>query len=126
MVTQYKNRTINYDKPVKVYRNLNRKGTVFSIQQGGLVVAHGVDFGLIAATMKVSEAGRQRVLNERRKNVHAFITGLYMSNCRNTTDMHKLNYNPYVSRGFLGKEDLEVNKAEVVCFTTSGVFYYNR
>lgn len=50
MITPYKNRTINLDKPVRVYRCLScqspvdmatdRQSPVYSILQGGLVVGH--------------------------------------------------------------------------------------
>ena len=40
MITPYKSREIDYSTPVKIYRNLNKKGKVYSIQQNGLVVGH--------------------------------------------------------------------------------------
>lgn len=58
---------------VFVYRNLT-KG-VFSIRHNNRVIAHARRFIIKDAVFKVSEAGRQRVLRERCKNVHAGIVG---------------------------------------------------
>jgi hypothetical protein len=66
---------------VFVYFNLHRKcwsikalSSEGSIKRGR-VFAHAKTVHLIDCTLKVSEAGRQRVLREKRKNVHAGIVG---------------------------------------------------
>lgn len=63
---------------VFVYFNLHRK--VWSIkaldgEHRGRVVAHATYVQLRDVTCKVSEAGRQRVIREQRKNVHAGLVG---------------------------------------------------
>ncbi|WP_018234229.1 hypothetical protein [Thioalkalivibrio thiocyanodenitrificans] len=63
---------------VFVYKNLH-KGC-FSVkslegEDKGRVIAHARAVLLQDACFKVSEAGRQRVLKERRKNVHAGVVG---------------------------------------------------
>lgn len=66
------------DFPCFVYRNLNRGGwSVRSCtgQTKGRVVAHADLVCLDDATFEVSEKGRQRVLAQGRKNVHAGISG---------------------------------------------------
>ncbi len=65
---------------VFVYFNLRRK--LFSIKalegpMKGRVVAHRHDVLINDATFKVSEAGRQRVIRERCKNVHAGVSGTW-------------------------------------------------
>jgi len=65
---------------VFVYFNLHRK--LFSIKalegdMKGRVIAHRQHVLLNDATFKVSEAGRQRVIRERRKNVHAGVSGTW-------------------------------------------------
>jgi hypothetical protein len=63
---------------VFIYFNLHRKLWSVKALEGphkGKVISHCLDFSLHNCTMKVSEAGRQRVLRERRKNVHAGIVG---------------------------------------------------
>lgn len=102
-------RPIDYSKPVRVYWNLHRH--CYSVQQRGLVVAHAQSVTLHSAGFKVSEAGRQRVLREGRKNVHAFVTGyLTDGRCRPERCMHRVIYNPHRHTSFilfLTKEKVE-------------------
>ena len=75
-ITPYKGRTLDESKPVHVYRNLgNAAKERYSIRQGGLVVGHTAEITLADCKFKVSEAGRNKVLREGRKNVHAYIKG---------------------------------------------------
>lgn len=64
---------------VKVYFNLHKHCfSVVSLEKGdsyGKVVAHVSEIMLSEVKFKVSEAGRQRVLREKRKNVHAYCVG---------------------------------------------------
>jgi len=62
-----------------VYFNLHRKVWSIKALEGehkGRVIAHSGLVEMSDCTFKVSEAGRQRVLAEKRKNVHAGITGI--------------------------------------------------
>jgi len=68
-------------EPMRVYRNLHKD--CWSIQQKNtkgrwLVVAHTDSITLRDCELRVSEAGRQRVLKEGRKNVHAYIQGYWV------------------------------------------------
>lgn len=63
---------------VRVHWNLYRK--CWSIQRKNdrgrwYVAFHADSVGLSGVKLKVSEAGRQRVLREKRKNVHAYAEG---------------------------------------------------
>jgi len=61
-----------------VYRNLHKDLYSVRILEGpskGRVVAHCSRIMVENAEFVVSERGRQRVIEERRKNVHAFIRG---------------------------------------------------
>lgn len=63
---------------VFIYKNLSRNCWSIRANRGtwkGIVVAHARTFALEYVMFKVSEAGRQRVLRERRKNVHAGLVG---------------------------------------------------
>lgn len=95
---------------VYVYFNLHKK--TFSIkalegERKGLVIAHRDTLTLRDVVFKVSEAGRQRVLRERKKNVHAGVVG-YWRGCyepsiaENTT---AVTYNPYKYESFVTKAD---------------------
>lgn len=85
---------------VKVYFNLRKK--CFSIQYKGRVIGHSDKLCLENVEFKVSEAGRQRVLKSKRKNVHAFIIGNY-SEIGWSDYGYKVSYNPYESSSFLLK-----------------------
>lgn len=98
MIIYIKNRHINPDKPVKVYWNLH-KGC-FSVQQGGLIICHADSVELKNVKFKVSKKGRQRVLKERRKNVHAFVTGLLDDKHADRDWDVKVIYNPYKHDSF--------------------------
>lgn len=58
---------------IKVYFNLRRK--CFSLLRKGRVMAHRKALALQNVSFLVSEAGRLRVLRDKRKNVHAFVCG---------------------------------------------------
>ena len=64
---------VDPDKPVEVYRNLHKK--CWSVRQRGKVKLHTDYICLKDVEFKVSQKGRERVLREQRKNVHAFIKG---------------------------------------------------
>jgi len=98
---------------VFVYFNLHKK--VFSIKSlegdtKGLVIGHSRSVRLTNATFKVSEAGRQRVLKEKRKNVHAGVMGEWFNdpdNDRLILDGNEVTYNPYKFKSFVRKDTLE-------------------
>jgi hypothetical protein len=63
---------------MQVYFNLHKKSWSVRDPRTGRVVNKGQTQCLVVlrnVTFKVSEAGRQRVLREKRKNVHAFACG---------------------------------------------------
>ncbi len=74
----FKGRTLDTEKPVQVYRNLNdRTGErVWSIRQNGLVIAHTKKIYLGGVRFVVNKAGWRRMRREGRRNVHAYATGM--------------------------------------------------
>jgi hypothetical protein len=58
---------------VKVYFNLHNHK--WSIKSNGKVLGHADQVTMINVKPSVSQAGRQRVLAEKRKNVHAYLVG---------------------------------------------------
>ena len=60
---------------VEVYRNLHKDCWSVRDSKTRLVISHVDDIHLHNATLVVQPAGRERVLREKRKNVHAFIKG---------------------------------------------------
>lgn len=101
---------------VFVYYNLHKKLWSIKALEGkdkGRVIAHRDAVTLFNTKPKVSEAGRQRVLREQKKNVHAGIVGdwyhggLNMDNLAFTERMKfkQVTYNPYKYETFVYKDD---------------------
>ena len=116
---------------VKVYRNLH-KGcySVVAMEgpQKGRVIAHEKRLMLTNATFHVSEAGRQRVLQEQRKNVHATIRGNLVTDSKPMVenlkgDINVVTYNPYKKGSFFmkHKESVDVKSADQVYFGIQNV-----
>ena len=110
---------------VFVYFNLHKKCFSIKALEGdrkGRVVAHSNTVLLESCKFKVSEAGRQRVLREKRKNVHAGVTGTWINadrveSCYEFLSMvgRQVSYNPYKYSSFIIKAtEQSVDKADVV------------
>lgn len=83
---------INYDKKVKVYRNLNKN--TFSIVQNNKVVAYSNKITLKKCKLNVRQGGNKRVKDTGLKNVHAFVEGFIMG-FYYITYPYRLSYNPH-------------------------------
>jgi hypothetical protein len=102
---------------VDVYFNLHKK--CLSVRHKGKVVHHSDYVKIINPTFVVSQAGRQRVLREKRKNVHAFVRGELAALENNPKDsannLQTITYNPYKYSTFVTKNDeTPVHKASEV------------
>lgn len=113
------------------YFNLHKK--VFSLRNTKTrkVFAHAKSLLLTNAIFKVSEAGRQRVLTEQRKNVHAGVQGTLLASdiedwlykpkeCREAT------YNPYKYSTFVDKlTGKPIIAAQYVLLSNKRIFYWS-
>lgn len=81
-----------------VYRNLHTN--TFSIRYKGKVIAHPTTILGTNAIFKVNEKGRQKVLTEKRKNVHAFVVLESYSLVDSTDFTKEVTYNPYTMSEF--------------------------
>ncbi len=121
---------------VFVYWNLHRKCWSIKSLAGtfkGKVFAHARELDLANVVFKVSEAGRQRVLREGKKNVHAGAVGTLekwtdltgtrrglgtISQMDQTygkrIDPKSVRYNPRTGSTFTTAEGQPINRAEVV------------
>ena len=81
------------DDTVEVYRNLHKK--CWSVRKKGKVVLHTDSICLTSVDFVVHEVGRQRVILERRKNVHAFVRGQVSD--LNTANEFARSYKPQLS-----------------------------
>lgn len=110
---------------VRVYRNLKhgRKApAMYSIQHQGKVIARANAVLLGDVTFKVNEAGRQRVLREGRKNVHAFAVGVLLASGSDMLPLtERLAYNPYEGPTFVNDEGKPVNYASGVVLNNLGI-----
>jgi hypothetical protein len=128
-------------KRFKIYRNLHKQ--TFSIQgfvpeKKGYRVTERADTMLLSdVKFKVMETGRRKVLNEKRKNVHAFITPLKynvlqndktldeMKDVLNLVKVREIYYNPYKFSSFVYKdteESLDVKSLEKVLMINNKVY----
>lgn len=108
---------LNPSKPVQVYRNLHKK--CWSVLQDGIVKLHTDCITLKKVKFKVSQTGRQRVLQEKRKNVHAVVEGFVCSRQEfndNSADFEcdNIYYNPYQHDSFVNRDcaDCRVDTAD--------------
>lgn len=112
-----------------VYKNLHNGK--FSIKQDGLVVAHLNSIILSDVSFYVSQSGRNRVIKESKKNVHAFVVGYVKSinTCLlNLKGKRAITYNPYKYSSFVYKDgSSEVHPTEsekVYCSAVNGIYIY--
>jgi hypothetical protein len=90
---------------VQVYRNLHRSRAagrpVYSLRDRATrrVVGHAEEVVLADVSLVVRESGRQRVLAERRKNVHAWAEGRLCA-AAPVGDGVPVTYNPYRGPSF--------------------------
>ena len=100
--------TLTNGQSVKLYFNLHKKCLSVKDKRSGLIVAHLENVLIVNAKFKVSKKGRQRVIREKRKNVHAFIEGEIRLNTdlcmESIKDMGVAYYNPYVTETFIDIE----------------------
>ena len=94
---------------VFVYWNLHKDCWSVKALEGenkGRVIRHANNINLTNCTFKVSKAGRERVLRDKRKNVHAGVAGeLIRVNIPLSymPQMTAVTYNPYKYESFVRK-----------------------
>jgi len=110
---------------VFVYFNLHKKVWSVKSLKTGRVIAHANFIELKDCKFKVSKRGRERVLLERRKNVHAGVVGTIVaidnvcSVLQNKT-FQLITYNPYKYETFVSKKDeTPVYQSETVSMIVS-------
>lgn len=104
---------------VFAYRNLNRGGFSARAHPGGRVVAHADTLLIEDAAFRVSEAGRRRVLDQRRRNVHAGVVGDLVVDPRLACELLKrrrfpADYNPYRGPAFVTEDGRPVESSPSV------------
>lgn len=94
---------------VDIYYNLHRHCWSVVAREGadrGRVVAHLPRAVVADATLVVREGGRLRALQERRKNVHAFVRGrLLAEGVEMPEGLRPISYNPFEAGYFTLRDD---------------------
>lgn len=132
-------------KGVSCYRNLNKPGVVWSIKSNntGRVLSRSTYVVIRNAKFVVSKAGRKRVLQQKRKNVHAFIRGTwvrgefnqYVYDHRGFSGIYnedgskvetvRVKYNPYNNECFVTENNLPIVSADTVVLDKDGAWAIN-
>ena len=107
------------------YFNLHK--FLFSVRnkKTRLVEHHSDTVILKNCKFKVSQKGRERVLKEKIKNVHAGVEGVLcgFQNRHNLTDFTELTYNPYKYNSFVIKKTKEpVSGAGLIVLKDKKIF----
>jgi len=107
MVVGYKER--QYSPPItcEVYRNLRTGSLSVRSKEGehkGLVIDHLPTVNLTDCDFHVDESGRQKVLENERKNVHATVSGTLQQTDLSLDDPTEITYNPYKFDSFVTQE----------------------
>lgn len=106
---------------VDVYKNLNRDCySVKMMDPGhedyGIVLDHVEEIQLEDVEFVVQESGRQRVIEEGRKNVHAFVRGTVREGSELSVygDRTPFTYNPYEMEKFQTVDGEPLDEAKAV------------
>lgn len=124
MKTGFKGREYTLPCTFDVYRNLNNgKLSLRGVDvHNRLVVDHTDRVLLTNCEFKVSESGRQKVIENNRKNVHATVRG-EVREFESTTLDTELTYNPFKFESFVTRDEhTPVHTAEKVCIDVSGEY----
>ena len=88
---------------VRIYRNLHTKTLSMQSKVNGKwkVIGHPTSVSLNNVRFLVYQSGRNRVLREKKKNVHAYVEGeLEFSNHNILSSGKMISYNPYKMDSF--------------------------
>jgi len=111
---------------VYVYFNLHKLLWSVRALEGpnkGRVIQHAHEVYLVDCQFRVSEAGRQRVLREKRKNVHAGVVGHLAEVPAGAPSGDRVSYNPYKHPTFVRANSLEpVRRADSVLLRGKAAF----
>ncbi len=126
-------------RPLRVFVYKNLHNGAFSVRDvsTGKVIAHAKQLVLRDCVFKVSEAGRQRVIRDRQRNIHAGVEGdlvidpyeieeamVKLRTRWPLDDSHyhrKVSYNPYHCASFTDEDGWHILTADVAWFVDGKV-----
>lgn len=104
-----------------VYKNLRKQ--MYSLREKRIVVGHETTVSLANVQFVVYESGRQRVLRDKQKNVHAFVKGTVVEFVEKPASAIRVSYNPYKSGTFYRCDNNEpVTEAALVYLDEQGIW----
>lgn len=111
-----------------VYRNLHKSCWSVRNRSTGRVEMHADSVMVRDCTFRVGKAGRERVIREGRKNVHAGVYGTVEdSDCTSglqvTGEWVRVTYNPYKNSTFIDESGNPVFHASAVAMLADGKVY---
>lgn len=109
---------------VYVYKNLTKNCYSLCDVKTRKVIGHVKNVILKDVVFKVSEKGRQWVITNKKKIVHAGVQGNIVNAEMDTIDWIKIRYNPYVTKGFTKDNGELLQKASYVSLTDKGIIAY--
>jgi hypothetical protein len=120
---------IDSSKPVRVFKN--SKHGCYNIMQNGKIKASAKQIWLKDVEFLVRESGRQRMLRERRKNIHAYVVGelldfVHPEDAKTLARLEGRNatYNPYRFSSFVDREtEAPLKTANMAQLDERGVTY---
>ena len=111
---------------VRVYYNLHKH--VYSVQhyikgKGWRLYKHLNKVYLEDVEFKVYENGRQKVIKEKRKNVHAYVIG-HLKPFKRINNLTSVTYNPYFTNSFIERYKKDrIHTAKAALLTTGRKIY---
>jgi hypothetical protein len=107
-----KNENSHIGEKVMVYYNLNKH--TFSVTYKNRLITHADYIKLNDIEFRVRQGGREKVIKEKRKNVHSFVIGTLMDYCKypceslpSEPNSHIVTYDPYKYNSYVMKDTQE-------------------
>lgn len=125
LFTSYKYRKVNFGAPTRVLRNLNRKGTWYSVKQKRngrwLTVTLAQQFTMVNVSSVIYESVHTKVRETGIKSPHAYLTGTVIQKVKGIDFAKQITYDPFVDDKFR-LDGGDFSFASAVTFTERGVF----
>ncbi len=114
---------------VRIAFHLHKKCFSIRDESSMRVVGYAKEIVLRDVTFLVSQSGRTRVLREKKKNVHAYVAGIYVhaSNQNEELGIHigEAYYNPYRTSSFVDRATFEPLSHAPMAWCKDGKVYYS-
>lgn len=95
-----------------IYWNFHKK--MYSVRYKGRVIGHTKSLVAFDVKLQVSQKGREKVLREKRKNVHAYVVAKdILSDMSVRGEPTEVSYNPYKNDSFVDTNGKSVDSARV-------------